>query len=63
MKRIIAISLVALFVLLGSGLVMACPFQDSAPAGPAVQAPQTDDSATATATPQLPADQTKQPNG
>jgi hypothetical protein len=64
MKRIIAVSLVALFVLLGSGLALACPFQDTGtPAGPTVQAPQTNDNATATTTPQLPADQTQQPNG
>jgi hypothetical protein len=39
----------ALFVLLGSGLALACPFQDTS--APAVQAPQTNDNATATPTP------------
>ncbi len=64
MKRIIAVSLIALFVLVGGGFVLACPFQGSSdPAGPAVQVPQTDGSSTATATPQAPVDQTQQPNG
>ncbi len=65
MKRIIVISLVALFVLVGAGLAMACPFQSTGDnaSGPAVFIPQTGGSTSASTTPQVPTDGTSQPNG
>ncbi|MGA2765532.1 MAG: hypothetical protein ABSG17_19465 [Spirochaetia bacterium] len=63
MKRIIAVSLIALFVLVGGGLALACTFPGSGdPAGPAVQVPQTDGSSTTSTTPQVPTDQTQPPS-
>ena len=61
MKRIIAVSLIALFVLVGGGLALACPYPSTGdPSGPAVYFPQPDGSST-TSTPQAPVDQTQQP--
>jgi hypothetical protein len=64
MKRIIAATLIALFVLVGGGLALACPYPVSGdPAGPAVLFPHPDGSTTTSTTPQVPVDQTQQPNG
>ena len=60
MKRIIAIFLVALFVLVGGGLAMACSGTYGDPAGPAVMVPTPDGTST-TSTPEAPA-QTDQPS-
>ncbi len=61
MKRIIAALLVALFVLVGGGLAVACSFGSDDGAGPAVLFPKPDGTTT-TSTPEAPA-QTAQPNG
>ncbi len=64
MKRIIAATLVALFVLVAGGIALACSFDmpsDSSGSGPAVLFPQTDGSST-TSAPAAPATQTAQPS-
>ncbi len=61
MKRIIAALLVALFVLVGGGFLLACPY-DGDGQGPAVYVPDSGGSST-TSTQQAPTDQTAQPPG
>ncbi len=62
MKRIIAVLLVALFVLVSGGIALACgmDYPSSSSQGPAVYFPQTGGSST-TSAPDTPASQTAQP--
>ncbi len=61
MNRIIAVLLVALFVLVTGGIALACSFDmPSSDSGPAVLFPQSDGSST-TSAPDTPASQTAQP--